>query len=136
MPLNLQLSHYASPMIVGGSFVFIFDWFTKNNFTTKEKLYDSAIMSASLLATDLIKNSVVDNIFPNQSEDSIQNILFKMISNVFIYSYLYSYVMGNLESASVMGLSPQIEVALIAAITYLLTHWLSNPLISLLTNSF
>lgn len=136
MPLSLQLTHYTSGPIFGGLIVFVYDWFTKNNFNNKEKLYDSAIMFASLLSTNVLKNSVVDNIFPSNSEDSIQNIMFKLVSNVVIYSYLYSYIMANLDSASVMGLSPQIEIGLIGAIVYLLTHYFNNPLVSLITNSF
>jgi hypothetical protein len=136
MPLSLQLMHYASAPIFGGMIVFGYDWFTKSNFNNQEKLYDSLIMAVSLLSTNVLKNSVIDNIFPKNSEDSIQNVMFKLVSNVVIYSYLYNYVMGSLESSSVMGLSPQLEVGLIGGIVYLLTHYFSNPLESLLTNTF
>jgi len=131
MPLNLDYSNYLTSPLIGGALVYLWDYFNHVYYSNSDRLVDAACLASSAIITNIGIDFGLSQIYPMEN-DSAQYKIMQIISNTWLYYFLFGKFMKNTNYASSIGLSSNQELVLVAVVVSLLTGVLEVPVKKLL----
>ena len=129
--IKQDLAKYISKPILGASLIAVFDIFVQGyDIKNPLVLYDSGVMSVSILTSKLVNDLIVDTLKRNSK--SIQYKLFEPVINAFLYAYGYNFILRNKYLGTYRLRSNNMNYLLAGGFSILLGY-VENPLVTFFT---
>ncbi len=128
---NVTMMKYLSNSLSSALLLYLYNIFVEGiEYSNIINLYDSSIMVGSVVSSKLIKDLIFD-LLKIDNPQGLQYSIVDIVSNVFIYSYLYEFVLKN-NFPNTAERSNNINM-LIAGVISGVNSYLENPLLSIVS---